>query len=176
MRLSSAVLLVGLLVGSTSACSDDGPDVITPVPEDVPAIPEEATLALKSIDFGTQLIAVGNTGSENGEATDLRVCQNQECSDHDLGDIDFGTIATIEASDVGGIDLAGGEIALFDDVAGESVLISYIAWGEDDHANMELAVDQDKWKSGDTVPLQEGDIFVQAGSPIPDKASDWSVS
>ena len=175
MRLRHLFLPLALVALLSTACSgEDAPDEITPLPDNVADAPEEVTVTLRMVDFGTELVTVGNTGQESGATGVLRICQNDTCFDPPIDNLDFGSVAVIDASELGLIDPAGGEVALFSETAGGTELVSYVAWGSGEHANMQLAIDQSVWDSDQTI--QGAGVFLQARSPVPDKASDWLVN
>lgn len=138
-------------------------------------MPDEAYVSIRMVDFGTNIVHIGNSGAEKGEVGLLRICQNSVCTNETVNELEISAIVPVNGVDLGELDEAGGEVALFQEEAGGSVLLSYVTWGEGEKEHLELASEQGLWSAGES--LDGGDkTFIQARQPVPDGPGDWVVA
>ncbi len=199
-----AIRLLVLLSAATlvaAACSDDGgsddatdsptsdaaddtastttaPATTAPIPETGQALD---ALQLNIVEFGGEgFVEIKNTGSESITLAGINICEFPDYEDlanvTDLEVLEGGETLQVPAEHLGGIDVAGGEAALYSgtNFGSPDGMLSYVQWGSGDHERASVAVEAGLWPAVDVfVTPDPAFTSIESGGFAAD-AEGWS--
>lgn len=137
-----------------------------------------ADLQLVGIDFELDSIILTNAGTDTLRTEGLWVYQDGEVSQFNIFFIEPRTEVLFSVRDVGGLDAAGGEIALYssDSFSDPTALIEYVAWGSSGHSRIDVAIDGGRWNEEGPVETGADTIVILRADPALTGQAAWSTS
>lgn len=199
VALLSVLLMVAASCGGSDNDVADGPlpdePGVTPdatVPDDEPAptapsttdtIPPEATalpdLQIVFVEFGEAgYVEIANHGDSTADLAGIQLCQFPTYVDLgtvvDGGSIPAGGSVQIPAATMGGLDVSGGEAALYSapDFANSEAIFGFVQWGTGG-ARGDVAAEAGIWPAGASVEPDPAFNSIELGGDPADPES-WS--
>jgi hypothetical protein len=135
-------------------------------------------LQIVGVDFELGSIALTNSGTEDVTTIDLWMAQAGEISEFNIFTIEPRATILFSLRDVGGVDNAGGEIALLDSsrVTDPDAVLDYVAWGDSGHDLIEVAAEAGRWSPDDVVETASDTVFLVRGDPSASGPIAWDVT
>ncbi len=157
--LRRLLILAAAVACLSAGCSDDG---AAPPPDD-PLF----DLQVVGIDFPLNSILLTNVGTDPVRTQGLHLCQDGECMEFNIFTIAPRATILFSVSRVGGVDPAGGELALHRSDAFEDPesVVDYVAWGVPGHQGVQAAAAAQLWNEDDYVPTEGGTIILTRVEP-----------
>jgi hypothetical protein len=138
---------------ATSSTTSTLPGTTAPIPEDGVALID---LQVTFVEFGEAgFVEITNRGDSDIDLNGVFLCQRPVYVDLgtvvDGGSLAAGATARIPASELGGLDAAAGEAALYqgNSFASADAILSYVQWGEGGQGRVSVAVEAGLWPSVD---------------------------
>lgn len=162
----------------TTTTSTTLPGTTAPIPEEGQALVD---LQLSVVEFGDAgFVELANVGDDDAELSGVHL--GQDTTYVDLATVvDDSTVAAggtvqVPADAIGGLDVAGGEVALFNgpDTAAADAMMSYVQWGEGGFPGAAVATEAGLWPSPDaTVTPDPAFNNIESGG-FPADPENWS--
>lgn len=135
-------------------------------------------LQLVGVDFELDSIILTNAGTDVVTTEGLWVYQDGEVSEFNVFFIDPRTEILFSVRDIGGVDTAGGEIALYssDSFSDPDSLIEYVAWGTSGHSRSNVAVDAGRWNEQGAVETSSDTLVILRADPTLTGPESWVSS
>ena len=162
----------------TTTTSTTLPGTTAPIPEEGQALVD---LQLSVVEFGDAgFVELANVGADDAELAGVHLGQDTTYVDlatvADAPSVAAGGTVQVPADAIGGLDVAGGEVALFNgaDSTSADAMMSYVQWGEGGFPGAAVATEAGLWPSPDaTVTPDPAFNNIESGG-FPADPENWS--
>lgn len=137
-----------------------------------------ADFQLVGIDFELDSILLTNNGTDEVRTRGLWVYQDGESSQFNVFIIEPRATILFSLRDIGGVDVSGGEIALYqsDSFSDPEAMLDYVAWGSTGHSQRGVATDAGLWGGEEAVETSEDTLVIVRVDPTGSGPLTWEAS
>lgn len=133
---------------------------------------------ISEVVFGPDgYVTVTNGSDDPADPAGMQLCQFPAYPDLPSGEIPGGGSVQVPGSDLGGLEGASGEAALYlsPEYENPDAIAGYVQWGSADHKRSDPAIDAGLWEAGSFVEA-DGSARMETSGPGAMSATGWTVS